>query len=456
MYVYSDHSIDANMYHHPYISYLKSEKIIIGISNIQFRFGHISFLQYVQSILSNNLLHEISLASINIIFYIVFIFTFGKNIFLSKKFSYSFLYAILFSSFLLIKYARYREYGNDLIPLLFGGYFLYVLLDKIENKKNFLKFSINSTLILSSLLLAHKVSYILVFMILLSSITSKNFNLKKLRFNYKKKYIFAGLIILLPWLIKNYLTTSCLIYPLVFTCFKNSFFQLYGLATPENAAWLTEIWSKSFLNHPDYPNIYLKEYASNFNWVNTWLNSHFIKIIEIISPLMLIFLLVTLSLISRKNGFRDNFYSKHNHKFFLKIFFLILIGLIIWFIKAPVYRFGAFYIITILILAFLIFVNKFFSNIKAYTAKDLKIIFSICLIFFFFKNFYRINQNNGSFFPKTSEKLNSGRYVSIYNNGLEMLSVKKDVCYYTQKICSHEIPKNLSLKKIGSFYVFGH
>ena len=65
---YSDHPIDTNMYHHPYVSYLKSEKIIFAIANIQFRFGHISFLQYVQSALTNDYLHEISLAYINIIF----------------------------------------------------------------------------------------------------------------------------------------------------------------------------------------------------------------------------------------------------------------------------------------------------------------------------------------------------------------------------------------------------
>ena len=69
---YSDHPIDANMYHHQYVSYLKSEKIIFGIANIQFRFGHISFLQYVQSIFTNDFFHIISLSSINIIFYFAF------------------------------------------------------------------------------------------------------------------------------------------------------------------------------------------------------------------------------------------------------------------------------------------------------------------------------------------------------------------------------------------------
>ena len=125
---YSEHPIDSNMYHHPYVSYLKSEKIIFAIANIQFRFGHISFLQYVQSALTNDYLHEISLASINIIFYICFILFISKEIFQTKNFSLNFLIQILFTSFLLIKLARYREYGNDLIPLLVCIYFLIQIL----------------------------------------------------------------------------------------------------------------------------------------------------------------------------------------------------------------------------------------------------------------------------------------------------------------------------------------
>ena len=120
---YSDHPIDTNMYHHPYVSYLKSEKIIFAIANIQFRFGHISFLQYVQSAITNDHLHTISLASINIIFYICFIYFVFKKIIKTKKLSFIFLINILFTSFFLIKFARYREYGNDLIPLLVCPYF---------------------------------------------------------------------------------------------------------------------------------------------------------------------------------------------------------------------------------------------------------------------------------------------------------------------------------------------
>ena len=76
LFSYSEHPIDTNMYHHPYVSYLKSEKIIFAVANIQFRFGHTSFLQYVQATMTNDLLHLISLSS---------------NIMLSKSFGVSFV-----------------------------------------------------------------------------------------------------------------------------------------------------------------------------------------------------------------------------------------------------------------------------------------------------------------------------------------------------------------------------
>ena len=123
LYGYSEHPIDTNMYHHPYVSYLKSDKIIFAIANIQFRFGHISFLQYVQAALTNDYLHQISLASINIIFYLSFAYFFSREIFYEKKMSIIFLVKILFVSFILIKFSRYREHGNDLIPLLVSIYF---------------------------------------------------------------------------------------------------------------------------------------------------------------------------------------------------------------------------------------------------------------------------------------------------------------------------------------------
>ena len=44
---------DAGLYHLPYISILNENKIIFGISNLHFRFGHISIIQYISSAFNN-------------------------------------------------------------------------------------------------------------------------------------------------------------------------------------------------------------------------------------------------------------------------------------------------------------------------------------------------------------------------------------------------------------------
>ena len=105
---------------------------------------------------------------------------------------------------------------------------------------------------------------------------------------------------IIPWLIKNYITTSCFAYPVEISCFSNSLYELQGLAKPANAAWLSEIWAKGFVDHPNLNELNLKEYVSGFNWVSTWFKGHFIKILEIVSPLLFIIFLFSFYLLFNK------------------------------------------------------------------------------------------------------------------------------------------------------------
>ncbi len=50
---------DAGLYHLPYINLINEEKIIVGISNLHFRFGHISIIQYL-SAFTNNIIFKIN------------------------------------------------------------------------------------------------------------------------------------------------------------------------------------------------------------------------------------------------------------------------------------------------------------------------------------------------------------------------------------------------------------
>ncbi len=451
LFAYSDHPIDTNMYHHPYVSYLKSEKIIFGIANIQFRFGHISFLQYVQAAFTSDYLHNISLATINIIFYLSFLIFVSIKIFEAKTINFNLLITILFSCFLLIKFARYREYGNDLIPLLVSIYFLINIIN-FQSKFSLSQDNlINLFLPFVAFMFMHKLSYIFAFLIFLPLFM----NLKKRRVDKKNIYSsFIFIFLIIPWLIKNYITTSCLAYPIVSSCFYNSLFQLNGLAAAESASWLTEIWAKGFMAHPDWQNINLKNYASGFNWVPTWIDSHFLKILEIIAPLLLIIFIFSIYIFLNKGKcIKKKIF--HFNKTYIYLWISIFVGLIIWFYKAPVFRFGSFYIISIVILSYIILLNFFFDLKKSLKIRFFKIIFSICLIFFLSKNILRMYDSNNSLFPKTSFYENLEQFKISSNYEILFLKPKQSgLCYYTNLICSHEIPKSINIKKFKNYYIF--
>ncbi len=449
LYAYSEHPIDTNMYHHPYVSYLNSEKIIFAIANIQFRFGHVSFLQYVQAALKNNFLHEISLASINIIFYSCFVYLFSKEINKSKTTNLILIIKILFLSFILIKFARYREYGNDLIPLLVSIYFL----TKIINSKNDKVFNveklINLALPFAAFMFLHKISYIFVFAIFFSLIHFSNLKILK---NINFISIVFFLVLLIPWLIKNYIVTSCLAYPVEISCFSNSLYELKGIASPANAAWLTEIWAKGFIDHPNWREINLQEYANGINWIPTWLSGHFIKILEIISPLLFIILLVIFYLFYKKKSFLIKKNKKNISTIIFYLWIANLVGLFMWFYNAPIFRYGSFYIISFIILTFVLILSHYFILKKTKNIKFFKTIFAISLIFFVLKNFQRMINTENSFFAKTSKEMNE---LSIYkNDDLKLLRPKSDICYYTESICSHEIPNNIRLIKIRNYNIY--
>ncbi|MDA7733842.1 hypothetical protein N8841_05080, partial [Candidatus Pelagibacter sp.] len=68
---------DAGLYHLPYISILQEDKIILGLTNLHYRFGHTSMFQYISAIYNNYFVIDefinFPLASL-LSFYILFLF----------------------------------------------------------------------------------------------------------------------------------------------------------------------------------------------------------------------------------------------------------------------------------------------------------------------------------------------------------------------------------------------
>ena len=447
---YSDHPIDANMYHHPYVTYLNSEKIIYSIANIEFRFGHISFLQFVQSAFSNNFFNPLTISSVNIIFYTFFLIYCFEILFKKSGNNFIFLIVLLISGFLLIKMGRYREFGNDLIPVLVSFYFLIKIIEEKLLINQNLKNSIFLFMpIYSSFMLSHKVTYIfstLIFCLIL--------NKSRMIMLLKNKYIIITFVTFSSmWILKNYIETSCLVYPIVQTCIQNSGWYLTGISDPESAMWLSEVWAKGFIDNPNWENIDLNNYIKNFNWVSTWINNHFIKILEKVSPLLILMIIIsTYLLLFKKKNNQKKIKDKINLKILLTLLVLISFGLFIWFFNSPLFRYGTFYLVSFIIITFLITNYKIINVSNFFKIEKLKILFIISLIFFLTKNINRQINSENSYLPLT--KPSSDKYEVLYDQP-KIINPKKEigVCYLSDHICSHEIPAGFQVLKKNQYYL---
>ncbi len=446
---YSNHAIDANMYHHPYVSYLKSEKIIISIANIQFRFGHISLMQYVQSALTNDFLSPLSLSSLNIIFFTFFLIYCGEILFKKNENNLIFLIVLFFSCFVLIKMGRYREFGNDLIPFLVCSYFFIRIL-KEKNNQNKNKSIFNYLPIFACFMISHKITYVFSALIFISIISKQN-----LIFIFKeKKFLLFSISFAFLWFLKTYVETSCLIYPVVQTCIKNSGWYLNGVADPEKAMWQSEIWAKGFIDNPEWRNINLKYYSDSFTWLPTWLNNHFIKILEKLSPLFVIMTLVTSYLIlhKTKTNYKNN-KNQINTKFLSIILTSITLGLSIWFLNSPLFRYGSFYLVSFVTVIYIIINYNLIIKIDYLNLKKLKVIFFISIILFCNKNIQRYIKSDDAFLPLTNPSIENYEFVNKEPNIIR--PKKLQICYYTNYICSNEIPNIKILKKKNYYLIKG-
>jgi hypothetical protein len=286
------------------------------------------------------------------------------------------------------------------------------------------------------------------------------FNENKLKIlKNKKSTIFF--ILLSTWFIKNILVSGCAIFPLKESCFKKLYYyneNFTSLASNE-----AEAWAKN------YPDTNLKmnyeEYNSNFNWVSTWYNHHFLKIKEKLLP-FLIFLLLIFS----KKIFNILFYKSFNIKKIFKnknVIYIILLSFycsIVWFLKFPVYRFGISFISTLIIYLFIIIFVTSKDNI--YQKKFYFCIIGIGLILFYAKNLNRIiskydlNYKNSPW-PRiysfdNNDKNNEKKFLEIKdkNNNFIFYYSDGEKCMYSKSPCSNYNNKNLARKIVNNYSIF--
>jgi hypothetical protein len=443
---------DSGLYHFPYVSILNNEKIIIGLSNIHFRFGHISIIQYTSAFLNNYILGLngivipiACLASFIIIYFLSEIFFFFKS---NNKLNINVIFCLLTLIFITYKINRYGEFGNDAPAHLLFFYLISIILN--NNSDLFKK-----TLLISIFIFLNKST--LIFALLIPIIFLK----KNKCFNFHN---FFSISFFLLWCLKNILVSSCLIYPLEKSCLTELTWHnnIYANSIKETSEG-TEAWSKGWVDQKSERMEYSK-YNSDFNWVETWSEKHLKYILKIIIPYIL-FLIILLIIFKKKSKNKYYKISKIKNISIINYLLSILtIGVIGWFLKAPLYRFGYSYLVNIINIIFSILIFKEINNTNKTKLKKIiyPLIFLIIFIFFsvqlirIIKN-YNNDYNNYPWPKYFSFSKGNNKVITkpVYYDGKLFYYKSEFECMYSEPPCTNtDVDKRLKLKIKNNYKIY--
>lgn len=448
---------DATLYHLPYTRIINDNKIIFGISNIHFRFGHTSILQYLNAIFNNILFREKGiLIPAAIIFSSTVLYFYNEIIQNNLKNKIYTYYVFLLLSYILFGYNRYSEFGNDTIAHLF-----FFIISSFFLKKNFNTSAdaneFSKILVLSLFCFMLKTSLVFVLLIPLYIFI----------FNFKKNYIFNYLnlliiISIISWFTKNIIISGCFIYPIEITCYEelewftnNSDYLISAkVQSLDNQAW-TKGWS-------NYSGIEISQefYVKKFYWFKTWLSIHGLLILKKLS--VFIFILFIINLCLKKIDKDNNLATIKLDNKISFLFFLSLLTTLVWFLRFPIFRYGSSYIAVLIISTTTIIAIKdqlVIRNAKKF-AKYLKIFLVIFFVLFVLKHTLRIYKNYDNLlakdfwptFPKTEETIYISKSKKIDNVfSHHLLKSGNEGCGYTLSPCTPYPVKGIKLKKLRSY-----
>lgn len=442
---------DAGLYHLPYLQILHENKIIIGLSNLHFRFGHISSNQYFSGIFNNSFM-PIEALSLPVLIlmcsFLVFLISFfDKN---HKDNSLKIL-IFLITIYSLYSFNRFSNYGNDASAHAFAFiYLIYVCKKKIYHNDLII------LILISAFLFTQKI-FMSLLIITTFLIFVLNKNIKKVEIIRDYRFLFSAILICF-WLLKNFLITGCLIYPVEKTCYENISYS--NIEKTKQVRIESEAWAKDWSNYKEI--IIPSEYIKKFNWVETWKQNHLNKIKDKLLP-FIIFLLMFVSycfFLAKKPKTKNKIDKFAGIKLLIVLITSFLI-FIFWFLKFPLYRYGQSIILAPILILIYYIISKITDLDKLH--KPMRIIVGTCLAIIIIKNFdriikynqirniwpniYTLSENPLDNFKKELEVVKiDDKFVYFYSSDGE--------CMYSKAPCTNFKIKNLVLENKFGYDIY--
>jgi len=356
---------DAGFYHLNHQNWLRESNMILGFVNIFWAFGMSSIHEYVSSILwfENNF---VSLHFLNLLF-ISFFYIFLSDNLISQKFKplrnaslFIFIFSILDNfgfnggrnGFIYIEGVAKQDIATAILFFYISLIGIFIISKEVKMTDfEIILFSLLALLTIQ-LKLNSVILFLLYLFVLYKQIKLRD-SLRSILFTHLSVFFFASI-----WIVKTFLTTGCLIFPLSLTCI-NSFDWYEG----GSSVVFESISKESSLNY---------QIGTSFAlWLEKYLDYELYKGILLNFSLSLFFLILIKLIIFEK--------TKNSNYIYVFLFIYILSNLSYLLFFGPIPRYGIGIMMTIIgSLGLLSGEIKFqYKKIVAYTTIFLSVFFLV-------------------------------------------------------------------------------
>ena len=437
---------DYSYYHLPNSLQFAQQKLQFGLGNINHGFKHISSLFMLNSLFYLPFFDHYLFNLPNLIFLVFFVLFCLIEIYYRSNLN-SNISKIILSLFLILflsKFSRIAEYGSDLAGQIIVCIYIFYIFEVIFND-NLTKDNKNNILKLSLLLLVFAITskfilsiYSLFFLLTLFLIEKKSEMIKKfIDFKYCT-FLFLPCFF---FLLSNFSSTGCLIYPVKITCFYDQFNWALSSDVINYLNFHYEIWSKGGKG-PGFEVDDQELYVTSLNWVTNWVSVYFFN--KVADYILVIFIIILIfSLFFKKEIFdMKKINKKTNLKKSLLIYLTIICTFTIWFFNFPSLRYAGYIIFYMLIIFPFIYMFQYKIELTSRLAiRKISILFLISLTVFFVKNISRINSelntpnvNDHNFKNFPFYWVQDVKYEPIYING-HKLFITNGKCWNIPSTC---------------------
>jgi hypothetical protein len=231
MIINQDPGHDAGLYHVTFLNWIKNYKITFGLYNLHSRYALNTSYDYISSLfwIGDNFTIVSFLQAIYLNIFILFLYELSKE---KNDFSVLLLLPSTLSFLLWQRYSNIDYGGVDfsfgILSILFCFQAL-ILLNNNETKFNNSNFWI-FIFIFCSVVIAKPTGIVFLFLflfILFYFYFYKNFLMLKIK---QLNFIFIIIFLMSAWFAKNFIISGCFLYPVKYSCFDVSWFNLNYLA----------------------------------------------------------------------------------------------------------------------------------------------------------------------------------------------------------------------------------